>query len=449
MTIHVEKHIIKKQHALYQECVDLSFKTKNIYNYGLYLVNQHFHKTGKYLGKSALYYLIKNSHCYNQLPKKVGGKVLSLIDQNYKSFFALLKLKKKENTKNIIRTPRYLKKKNGRCIVTYQNDAIYIKHFKETGELQLSKTNIFIKTQIKDWDKIRQVRIIPRNNQYVIEVIYIADNKKITLDGSKVASIDIGMNNLVTMVYNFDNQPLIINGKPLKSINQYYNKKSAKLQRENAPRRKHSPQLVTLTNKRNNKINDYIHKSSRYIVNQLVSLKVQTLIIGKNKGMKQDINIGRRNNQNFVCIPHAKLISMIKYKAEQYGIIVHLNEESYTSKCSFFDNEPITKHKKGEYKGRRISRGMFKTNGGRIINADVNAAYNIMKKGMVGLSTINDMVCDENNSNLKKIAEAIPNFDLLCNVNYNTFKDGIEGLSVVPIKLRTVSSYRGGLVPTI
>ena len=128
-----------------------------------------------------------------------------------------------------------------------------------------------------------------------------------------------------------------------------------------------------------------MHKASRIIVNQLVSNGVKTLVIGKNPNMKQDINIGKRNNQNFVNIPHMRFAQMIKYKAEQYNIIVHYNEESYTSKCSFFDGEAICKHDKDEYKGKRMGRGRFKTASGRIINADVNGAYNIMKKAWMGL----------------------------------------------------------------
>ena len=173
-------------------------------------------------------------------------------------------------------------------------------------------------------------------------------------------------------------KPILINGKPLKSINQYYNKKLANLKSKLRNEKKTSKRIKSLTNKRNNKVNDYLHKTSRLITNYLVSNNINTLVVGKNKEWKQDVNIGKKNNQNFVQIPHSRLIDMLLYKCKLRGINVIITEESYTSKCSFLDDEGIKKHK--VYKGNRIKRGLFKSSEGVLINADVNGSLNILKK---------------------------------------------------------------------
>jgi putative transposase len=208
------------------------------------------------------------------------------------------------------------------------------------------------------------------------------------------------MNNLSTITFNNGLNPIIMNGKPLKSINQFYNKKLAflKSELELKQKRKKSKEIIKLTNKRNNKIIDYLHKSSRKLVNQLVSNDISTLIIGKNTSMKQDINLGKKTNQNFVQLPIFKYLNMIEYKSKLEGIKVIYQEESYTSKCSFLDQESIKKHL--SYKGKRLKRGLFESEKGKLINTDVNGSLNIMIK-------------------------AIPNI----------FLDGIEGVGVHPFKL--------------
>ena len=213
----------------------------------------------------------------------------------------------------------------------------------------------------------------------MVEIIYTAPDTEVKTNTNYVG-IDLGLNNLATIGGNTIT-PIIINGKPLKSINQFYNKKLSKLKskqdlckNKNVNRKK----IQTLTNKRNNKIKDYLHKASRILVNHLVSNDISTIVIGHNKEWKQDINIGNKNNQNFVQIPFNTFIHMITYKAQLQGIKVIQREESYTSKCSFLDNEEICKHEK--YKGNRVKRGLYKTQTGRLINADLNGALNILKK---------------------------------------------------------------------
>lgn len=369
----VERHIIKKTHSYYDECDNLCFQSKNIYNQGLYNVRQYFFEKKKYLNYVNNYKITKEQDCYNYLPTKVFCQTLRKVDSNFKSFFSLLK---NSTVKNKI--PNYLPKETGRFVTVYPKQALGFREFKKTGRIHLSKTDIYINTRVKDFNDLKEVRIVPGLSQYIIEVVYEKSCKQLK-ESDLVASIDIGLNNLVSVVYNNGEQPIVINGRPIKSINQFYNKKLA-CYKSKLKTSKTSKRIRRLTNKRNNKINDYLHKASHMLVNQLVSMGVSTLIIGKNTGMKQDINIGKKNNQNFVMAPIMKFANIINYKCQLEGIKVVFHEESYTSKCSFFDKESIRKH--DVYMGKRIKRGLFKTATGRSVNADVNGAYNIMKKAI-------------------------------------------------------------------
>lgn len=364
-----ERHIIKKTNSLYKELDMLCFLSKNLYNSALYTVRQFYFENKKYINWININnQFIKDKQIdYYALPCKVSQQTLKMVDQNMKSFFNALKAK---NSKP--RLPKYLDKTNGRFVVTYTNQAISKTEFKK-GYIVLSKTNIRIKTKIHD---IQQVRIVPQNNVIVVEVLYKADCKSNISDVRKYCGVDFGLDNLMSCGFS-DVRPMLINGKPLKSINWHYNKKKAELQ--SLLKNKHTSNRITnLTIKRNNKVNDYLHKSSRLFINYLVSNDITDVVIGYNKEWKQGINIGRVNNQNFVNIPYYKLLNMFTYKCELLGITVHITEESYTSKCSFLDNEEICKHE--DYKGKRIKRGLYKSSDGRLINADVNGALNILKK---------------------------------------------------------------------
>jgi len=224
--------------------------------------------------------------------------------------------------------------------------------------------------------KIAHVRIVPQSDSYKIEIVYERQEKE-KIETEKWSSIDLGLNNLATVALE---KPIIINGRPLKSINQYYNKQRAKIQSqlEKNHGNKSSRKLTRLTNKRNNKIEDYFHKSLRIVVDCLVKNNVSDLVVGYYKEWKQDINIGKRNNQNFVQIPFYKYIQMLEYKCKLEGIGFHTREESYTSKYSALDREDIKKH--DTYLDRRVKRGMFKSSKGIRINADLNGALNILRK---------------------------------------------------------------------
>ena len=369
----VEQHIIKKSNHLYKELDKMCLLSKNLYNQSLYRVRQYYFENKKYLTYANNVNTLTQEQQvdYISLPRKVSQWVCKQVDQNFKSFFSSLKSK---NVNHKVRIPKYLNK-NSRNILTFTNQAISQKELKQ-GYLKLSGCDNKIKVL---HNNVQQVRVIPQANRYMIEIIYSIPDVEYKTNSNYVG-IDLGLNNLATVGGNTI-MPIIINGRPLKSINQFYNKKLSKLKsRQDLCKNKtvNKKKIQTLTNKRNNKIKDYLHKASRILVNQLVSNDISTIVIGHNKEWKQDINIGKQNNQKFVQIPFNTFMYMITYKAQMKGIKVIMREESYTSKCSFMDNEEICKHEK--YKGNRIKRGLYKTQTGRLINADLNGALNILKK---------------------------------------------------------------------
>ena len=261
--------------------------------------------------------------------------------------------------------------------------------FARKGFVKLSGLDLFIKTN-QPAKNVHFARIVPCGNHIVVEIGYETQYPTNKIKSGKVAGLDIGLNNLAAICSNVA-KPLLINGRPLKSINQYFNKHKALEDSKLDKKIKTNPKKKqALFLKRKHKIADYLHKASRYVVNHLVSNQIDTLVIGKNKGWKQDINIGSKGNQNFVSIPFNNFIEQITYKARMHGIEVICQEESYTSKCSFFDNEDVKKHEK--YMGSRTKRGLFKTSQGKQVNADINGALNILKKYLITKESWNDQI---------------------------------------------------------
>ena len=369
----IERHVIKNNKELDEVC----FKSKNLYNKALYLVRQHYFETKKYLNYYGVNRLLIDSENedYYSLPTRVSNQTLMLLDRNFKSFFGRLKKKQDGNYDKTINIPRYLDKEKGRYIAIFPKDAVSKVHLRK-GLIKLSSLSIEIPTKVSESNLV-EVRVLPRNNHHVVEVTYKEEEKPLLDNNERYASIDLGVNNLATVSSNVV-KPFIINGKPLKSINQYWNKEIARLQSLLKGNKRTSKRIQRITNKRNNKVLDYLHKSSRRIVNFLVSNNISNLIVGYNEEWKQNINLGKINNQSFVGIPFYTFIKQIEYKCKLEGINVILTEESYTSKCSFIDNEPL--EKKDTYLGKRIKRGLFKTKEGKLINADLNGSLNILKK---------------------------------------------------------------------
>ena len=369
-----ERHVVKNNRELDEIC----FKTKNLYNKALYLVRQHYFETKSYLSFFEVYRLMADSkdEDYYALPCKVSVQTLMLLDRNFKSFFTLLKKKKKNEYDKPIRIPRYLDKE-GRTIATFPKGAVS-KVYLRKGIIKLSSLSIQIPTKATE-SNIVEVRVLPRNNHHVIEVVYKVEEKESKSDNGRYTSIDLGLNNLATVSSNVV-KPFIINGRPLKSINQYWNKEKSRLQSLLKGDKKTSKRIESITNKRNNKVKDYLHKSSKMLVNFLVSNDISTLVIGYNEEWKQNINIGKKNNQTFVNIPFYVFIKQLEYKCKLEGINIILTEESYTSKCSFLDNETVEKH--DNYLGKRIKRGLFRSAKNKIINADLNGSLNILRKAV-------------------------------------------------------------------
>ena len=367
--------IINNRHRYFSMLDQLCLKSKNLYNYALYQIRHHYKETNKYLSYYDLNRTLsfENQIDYRSLPyTQCAQQILMQIDKQYKSFYKAIKSVKMKGKK--VRLPHYKDKEKGRNIVTYTNQCFKIKN--NILMLKIDKCNkIELRT---DKENIQQVRIIPRGNHIIIEIIY---NKEYKLkeNNNRFGSIDLGLNNLVTLTSNVC-QSIIYDGKKLKSINHFYNKRRGQLQSKLIKNKHTSKRIQRLTNRRNNKIKDYMHKISYSIVEYMKTNNLNTLCVGKNNGWKDNINIGKINNQNFVSVPYNMLIQMLDYKCKLAGINMIIVNEAYTSKCSFIDNEKICKHE--TYKGKRINRGMFKTANGLYINADINGSFNIMRLGI-------------------------------------------------------------------
>ncbi len=367
---------IKQGHQYYNWCESACLQSRYLYNTMLYEYrNSYF--DNKTLTNTDLYRIGKESCHWVNLPAKCSNLVWMQLTTNISSYWAALKEYNKNPSKfkKLPRIPNYNK---GMNIVTFEKQSLLSSRKLPANHIRLVRTDIILDLS-RYKGEVREVQIIPKRNYFIIKVVFKQAIKQEDLHNENVASIDIGVNNLAAITTNQAYiKHILINGRPLKSINQYYNKTKAQHQSNLPKKQKSSNRIRLLTDKRNNKIQDYIHKASRYIVNWLIENKIGTLVIGKNKEWKQEVNIGAKNNQTFVMIPHAKFIDLIIYKFESVGGIVKLVNEAYTSKCSALDLEPICKQT--EYKGKRVKRGLFRTNNGVIINADINGSLNILRK---------------------------------------------------------------------
>ena len=381
-----ERHIIKPNNSLFSECDNLSFLAKNLYNSTLYYQRQSlFNSDFKNYYAVTREFTHTNHQDYRALPAKVSKMVQRLVDKNFKSYFALVRKKNTEGYSPKVKPPKYLDKIEGRCIVPYPKDALSLK---VDGYVKLSKTSIMIKTNVPKED-IQGARIVPKGNHYVIDILYKVVSKPLRSElPNRVAFIDPGLNNLMTITSNCFN-PILVNGRPLKAINQLANKEIAKLKSKLSTQGLYTSSLLqSVYNKRARRITDVLHKITTQLVNHLDSHNIDTVIFGHNIGQKQDINLGKVTNQNFVQIPFTQLIDQLQYKCQLKGIRFIVTEESYTSKCSFLDKESVEHHDK--YKGKRVKRGLFKTSKGFLINADVNGSLNIGRKHLTKLGFYTD-----------------------------------------------------------
>jgi putative transposase len=382
-----EQHYVKKTDPRYAELDTICFAAKNLWNVATYLCRQRFFAGERVPSHSQLCKTLKTHEAYKAMPcAQSAQQLLHHVAWGWGAFFNALKVYHREPGRFLgrPRPPAYRGKKaldrmDGRAVATWTNQSLSVPLLRK-GIVKLSGTTITVSTKQRH---IQSVRAVPRDGFYVLEIVY---RHKIVppdppLDPCRIAGIDLGVNNLITLATNtVDTEPLIFNGGPLKAINNYYNKKKASLQALVGNRS--SRAIGRLTRRRNRLVRAHLHVVSRKVVTYLVNCSVGTLVIGYNAGWKQCVNLGRVTNQRFVALPFAQLVDMIAYKAQLAGIQVVMQEESYTSKCSFFDGEEVCKHVL--YRGKRVHRGLFRTSRGTLVNADLNGAYNIIRKAFPG-----------------------------------------------------------------
>lgn len=391
-TLLVEKQIIKSSNPLYKELDNLCFLSKNLYNVTLYTIRQHYFDTNKYKSYFSIVsdFTKENQVDFRALPAKVSRYTIRLVDQNMKSFFALLKKKRTNQYDNPVGLPKYLDKTKGRQVVHYHKQSLSLK---KEGFVKLSKSSIEIQTKVPK-NEIQYLKLVPCGNHIKVLIGYYKTKKKAKVTQTRIASIDIGQNNLMTVTSNVFH-PIIYNGKPVKSVNQFYNKilakEQSKLKKVNNVN--WSKKLGQLTLWRENQIVNYFHKVTNHFVDYCIANDIDTVIIGRNQQWKDNISLGTRVNQNFVTIPFRRLYDLLKYKLELDGINYIETEESHTSKCSFIDKEEIMHH--DSYVGRRVRRGLFKSKYGKKYNADINGSLNILRKYMTKTGTYTDDLHEE------------------------------------------------------
>ena len=371
-----EQTIIKPTHEMYDIINGFAIKSRIMYNYANWFVRQCFFREEYWLRYQEMQKMFKNDKQYKELMSQSSQCVLQVLERNWKSFFNATKEYKKNPDKFLgkPKPPKYIRADIWGWYL--KNNNTYIKE----GRLyfRLSAMNGYsFKTSIPQNARLISVRFIPRNGNFVLEIVYEIEIPEPKQLNSNIVSIDLGLDNFITMSNNIGQPPTIIKGGYIKSENQWYNKYRAELQSKLTDT-KWSKQLDRITVIRYNRIKNYIHHTSKYVMDYCRANDIDTVIVGLNETWKQEINLGSKTNQNFVFIPYDMLIKQLDYKCQNEGKRLITTEESYTSGTSALDNElPIKEHYN---KKRRITRGLFKSNDGILINSDVNGSIQICKK---------------------------------------------------------------------
>lgn len=384
------KHLTKEEYNILRELCRVA---KNLTNQAIYNVRQHYFQEKQYLRYEANYYELKNSENYKLLNSNMAQQTLKDVDSIFKSFFALIKLAKqgKYNFKHI-RMPKYLPKNS------YSNLIIGQIRLRKDNILTIPFSNAFkkkyeLKIQIKipkvlENKKIKQIQIIPKFNARFFEIQYTYEiqEEDIKLNTNNALAIDLGVNNLCTCITN-TGKSFIMDGRKLKSVNQFFNKQNAELQsiKDKQNIKKQTKQQYLISRKRKNRVDDYINKTCRYIINYCLINDIGTLVIGYNQSFQSKANLGKRNNQIFTQLPFGRIREKLEYLCKRYNINYVMQEESYTSKASFFDNDKLPIYNADnpqtyEFSGKRIKRGLYKTKNNYLFNADCNGALNILRK---------------------------------------------------------------------
>ena len=385
------KHLSKEEYLSLRE---LSHTAKNLYNQAVYNVRQYYFQENKYLNYQKNNSLLKNSENYKTLNSNMSQQILKEVDGSFKSFFELLKKKNKGIYNAKVKLPSYLPKNSFTTLVIgfvrLNEDTLVIPY---SNSFKKNHKKISIKIPpILLGKKIKEIRIIPKFNARFFEVQYTYEvqEEQRNLDKNHALAIDFGINNLATCVTS-KGRSFIIDGKKLKSINQWFNKENARLQSIKDKQKygkKPTLRQKYLYSSRNNKVNDYMSKTARKIINYCLENNIGTLVCGYNETFQRNSNIGKANNQTFVNIPFGKLREKFEYLCKLYSLRFVEQEESYTSKSSFFDMDILPKFEVDKpqpysFLGKRIKRGLYQTSKGYILNADVNGALNILRKSNV------------------------------------------------------------------
>ena len=386
------KHLSKEDYKTIKELCHIA---KNLANEAIYNVRQYYFSEGEFLKYEKNYTLLKNSPNYKLLNSNMAQQILKEVDGSFKSFFGLLKLAKQgKYAFKDCRLPHYLPKdgyttlvigfvrlKGNKLILPFSNG------FKKTHKA----VEITIPPILLD-KKVKEIRIIPKAKArfFEIQYIYEAECVQRNLNTNNALALDLGINNLVTAVSS-NGRSFIIDGRKLKSINQWFNKENARLQSIKDKQhygKKSTNRQKAIARDRNNKVNDYMNKAARKVINYCIANDIGALVVGYNETFQRNSHIGKRNNQNFVNIPYGQLRSKLEYLCRLNGIVFVKQEESYTSKSSFWDQDDIPVYnadnpREYQFSGKRVHRGQYKTASGKTINADVNGALNIMRKSSV------------------------------------------------------------------
>lgn len=378
-----EVTFIRKNKNLEQMLQDVT----SIYNKTLYFLRQSYfdglksEEVIKLISAKELYHLVIKTEAWKNARVDTYAKnaAYKLAIQNFFTYFKASKSYRKNLSKfqGKPKIPNYVK---DRYIPVILDKTRLGKSKVTENQFRIPKSNVIINFS-KRFEKkdIRNVSFNQCCGKIKVNISYEKKEECPIINNSFIG-IDIGIDNLASITSNDKNFSYIVKGTPLKSMNQYYNKKKAQIQSEleKCNKKKFSRKLERLINKRNLKIKNYLHNASRRIINLCKSQNIGNIVIGHNKEWKQEVNIGKKNNQNFVSIPFNMFIQQLEYKGKMEGINVMVTEESYTSKTDHFINEPM-KHL-DERKGKRIRRGLFKSSIGKALNADINGAIGIMRK---------------------------------------------------------------------
>ena len=394
------KHLSKEDYKIIKQLCHIA---KNLTNQAIYNVRQYYFDEGEYLNYEKNYTLLKASENYKMLNSNMAQQILKEVDGSFKSFFGLLKLAKKGNDSfKDCKLPNYLPKDGYTTLVigfVRLNGNKLILPFSNSYKKTHKSVEITIPPILLD-KKIKEIRIIPKANARFFEIQYIYESECIqrNLNINNALALDLGINNLVTAVSS-KGKTFIIDGRRLKSINQWFNKENARLQSVKDKQhfgKKTTNRQKTIARNRNDKINDYMNKAARKIIDYCIMNDIGILVVGYNETFQRSSNMGKQNNQNFVNIPYGKLRLKLEYLCKLNGIILVKQEESYTSKASFWDKDSIPVYntdnpKQYQFSGNRVYRGLYKTANGKSLNADVNGALNILRKSnvvsLVGLYT--------------------------------------------------------------